>query len=154
MSKALRSCILFSLLSLAVGGISALVSGGFSSVYGEIILPPFAPPGFIFPIVWSILYILMGIGAGLVWSTNSSKREEAITWFVLQLAVGFLWPIIFFSQKLFFFAFLWIILLLLLVLRMTYWFFRIKQVSAFLQIPYIVWLLFASALNLGVVLLN
>ncbi len=154
MNRALRSCIVFSLISLAVGGISALVSGGFAPVYGELILPSFAPPGYVFPIVWTVLYILMGVGAGLVYVSPSSKRDEAITWYVLQLAVNFLWPVIFFSQRWYLFAFLWLCLLLWLVFRMTQKFFRVRQTAAFLQLPYIVWLLFAALLNLSVVFLN
>ena len=154
MNRTLRSCIVFSFLSLAVGCVSALVTGEFSSVYDGLVLPSFAPPSYVFPIVWSVLYVLMGVGAGLVQSSPSSKREEAMTWYVLQLAVNFLWPVIFFAQGWYAAAFGWLCLLLFLVFKMTVRFFKINGTAAYFQIPYVLWLIYAGALDLGAVILN
>ena len=141
--------IIYSLLPIIGGGIVGLIISSYMD-YQDLIKPPLAPPGFIFPIVWTILYLLMGISYYI--SNSDDKELDQI--YLLQLLVNFLWPIIFFVLKMYFSAFLWIILLLILVIVMIKKFLRIKKLSGYLQIPYLLWLLFATYLNIGVFILN
>lgn len=143
MLKKYKTYIIQIIIALLVGGLSGLITKGSMSVYGEVIKPPLAPPGFIFPIVWGILYVLMGISAGLIYETE--KRIPFIYW--LQLFVNFLWPIIFFNMQAFLFAFIWIVLLLILIVLMIIEFYRIHKTAAYLQIPYLAWTAFATYLT-------
>lgn len=141
--------IIYSLVPIIGGGIVGLIISSYID-YQDLIKPPLAPPGFIFPIVWTILYILMGVSYYI--SNSDDKELDQI--YLLQLLVNLLWPIIFFVLKMYFSAFLWIILLLILVIVMIKEFLRIKKLSGYLQIPYLLWLLFATYLNIGVFILN
>lgn len=100
-------------------------------------------PGWIFPVVWSILYILMGISSYLV-----REDDDALNIYKVNLVVNLAWTFIFFTFNMKILAFLWIILLIVIVCYMIYKFFKVKKISAYLQIPYLIWLLFASFLNL------
>lgn len=124
-----------------------------SNGYQEIIRPSFSPPAIIFPIVWTLLYILMGISSYLV-LTNNSDNEKALKYYILQLIVNLIWPIIFFVFKLYTLSFIWILLLIYLVTKMILEFYKINKMSAYLQIPYLLWLIFASILNLSITILN
>lgn len=114
--------------------------------------PFLSPPAILFPIVWSILYLLMGISLYLVLKENHNKK--AIYIFISQLLVNLLWPIIFFNFKLYYLSSLWILLLISLVIKMIVNFLSIKKIAAYIQFPYFIWLLFALYLNIGVALLN
>lgn len=154
MKKIIQPIIVFVLISLGVGFISSLLAGETGEIYASLIKPDFAPPAIVFPVVWTILYIFMGIGAGLVWRSPSVYREKGLCLFALQLAVNFLWPVLFFAKGWYFIAFLWLLLLLALVIYMTYIFFKAKPLAAYLQAPYIVWLVFAGVLNILIALTN
>lgn len=144
----------FILLAEAVGALSAWVSGGMD-LYETLELPPLSPPGIVFPIVWSVLFALMGIGAAAVYlAPPSETREKALWVFGLQLAVNGLWSVIFFRFQAFGFALIWLALLWALVLWMTVLFYRVKPWAGYLQIPYLVWITFAAYLNFGVWRLN
>ena len=143
MLKKYKTYIIQVLIALLVGGLAGLISSGSFNVYGEVIKPPLAPPPILFPIVWSILYILMGVSAAIVKET--AGRVPFIYW--LQLFVNFLWPIIFFNMEAYLFAFIWILLLLVLVVLMIIEFYRINKTAAFLQIPYLIWVSFATYLT-------
>ena len=120
----------------------------------SILQKPFlAPPSLLFPIIWSILYILMGVSYGIL-KDNSLIDSEVNFIYYLQLAVNALWPIFFFVFKWRFFAFLWIILLDILVFFMIRKFYTKNKISSFLQIPYLLWSLFATYLNISIYLLN
>lgn len=125
-------------------------------IYGEtIVKPPMSPPGWLFPIVWTILYALMGIGAARIYQSPPSKvRSLGLNLFVIQLVVNFFWSPIFFQLQAFGLAFFWLLLLWALVLRMIFVFGKIDPLAAKLQIPYLIWLTFAAYLNLGVWYLN
>lgn len=112
-----------------------------------------SPPSIVFPIVWTILYILMGISYGIL-KTNSLVDFETNFIYYLQLFVNALWSIFFFVFKWRLFAFFWIILLILLVLAMIIKFYSKNKLSGLLQIPYLLWTLFATYLNLFIYLLN
>lgn len=143
----------FILIPLAVGLVGYLL-GGNTDIYSQIVKPSFVPPAFLFPIVWTILYILMGISFYIVANTDSNYTASALKVYIAQLAVNALWPLFFFRLNLFLFSFLWIILLIVLVGYMIYLFYKIKPIAAYLQIPYLLWLIFASILNFAVYSLN
>ena len=144
--------IIYSLLPIIGGAIVGLITSGYMD-YNDIVKPPLSPPGIVFPIVWTILYILMGISYFIATKDNNDSKElDQI--YLLQLLVNFLWPIIFFVLKMYFTAFLWIILLIILVIVMIKELLKVNKVSSYLQIPYLIWLLFATYLNFGITLLN
>ena len=121
--------------------------------YNSLKQPPLAPPAILFPIVWTILYTLMGVSYGIL-DVNGLADSGINTIYYLQLFVNALWSFIFFVFKWRFAAFLWIILLLILVIIMTIKFYRKNKTAGLLQIPYILWVAFATYLNFGVYLLN
>ena len=120
--------------------------------YEDIIKPPLSPPGFLFPIVWTILFILMGISIARVMDKTDDK--SLLILYFTQLIINALWTPIFFGLKAYLFAFIWILILLGLVIYLTIRFYHIDKVSSYLLIPYIIWLVFAGYLNLGVYILN
>lgn len=146
----------FILIAEAVGALSGWLTREGTRIYSTTIQqPPLSPPGFVFPIVWTILYALMGIGAARVWLNSSgSIRARAILLFFFQLAVNFFWSPIFFNLQAFGFAFFWLILLWLLIFAMFRAFSRADPLAAWLQIPYLLWVAFAGYLNAGVWFLN
>ena len=143
MLKKYKSYIIQILIALLVGGLAGFLTRNSFDVYEQVIRPPLAPPPILFPIVWSILYTLMGISAALVYKKTSSV--PLIYW--LQLFVNFLWPIIFFNMEAFLFAFIWIVLLLVLIVLMIIEFYRINKLAGLLQIPYLLWTAFATYLT-------
>ena len=140
--------------ALAVGGLSALLTGDSMEKYKALNQPPLAPPGWVFPIVWTVLFVLMGIGAAMVCLSGSSSKKKPIAIYGLQLLVNFFWTILFFLLEARLFAFFWLLLLLGLAIWMAISFGRVNKAAGLLQIPYILWLLFAGYLNLAVYLLN
>ena len=139
---------------LAVGGLSALITGNSMGVYKTIQRPPFSPPGIVFPIVWTVLFCLMGISAYLVSSDREHRRARAWKAYILQLAVNFFWPVLFFCRHWYGCAFFWLLFLIGLVIWMIREFMLLNKAAGLLQLPYFIWLLFAGYLNLGVWLLN
>ncbi len=152
--NALGTYILFLLIPLAVGGASALLTGDSMAAYERLKQPPLAPPGLVFPVVWTVLYLLMGFSAALVWRSGSPRREDAVFTFGAQLFVNFWWTILFFRLEVRLASFFWLLLLVALVAVMIVRFWRIRPVAGILNLPYLAWLLFASYLNLAVFLLN
>lgn len=140
------------LIPVILGGITALIISKFID-YNELNKPPLSPPSFIFGIVWTIIYILMGVSYGILVS-KSLNNIEVNKIYYLQLIVNILWPIIFFVFKWRLFAFLWLLLLIILITRMIITFYKKNKIAAYLQIPYLLWSIFASYLNIGVYLLN
>ena len=139
--------------ALAVGGISALVNAGKMND-PSLIQPPLSPPAWLFPIVWSILFTLMGISAARVWMSTSSERSDALFIYAVQLIVNFLWTVFYFTFQALLLSFLWLVFLLLLVLLMIVRFEHCSPGAGKLQIPYALWLAFAGYLNLATWLLN
>lgn len=140
------------LIPIIVGGIVGLLISN-SIDYENLIQPPLSPPSIVFPIVWAILYILMGISYGIL-ESNSLVDSKINTIYYLQLFVNALWSIFFFVFKWRLFSFIWIILLAILVIIMIIKFYKKNKVASLLQIPYLLWVLFASYLNLSIYLLN
>lgn len=150
--KKLLICIA---IPLAVGGISALITSGNMKLFEEIQKPPLSPPGWLFPLVWTILYVLMGIALYLVITTKTKEdKRSAIISFAVQLFFNFFWSVIFFNAQVYLFAFIWLILLWVAIVGNIYFFNRINTTSAKLLIPYLVWVTFAGYLNLGIYILN
>ena len=152
MSDKVKTYIKSILIPVAIGGIVGLFISS-SMDYGELVKPELAPPSILFPIVWTILYILMGVSYGIL-ETNDKVDEEINRIYYLQLVVNALWPIAFFILKWRLFAFFWILLLAILVLIMVIRFYKKNKVAGILQIPYLLWTLFATYLNLSIYLLN
>lgn len=140
------------LITLILGGLVGFIISGYID-YDSLQKPPFAPPSSLFPIVWTVLYILMGISY-VILKSNGLVDSNINLIYYSQLAVNLLWPIAFFVLKWRFFAFLWIILLLVLVVKMIVQFYNKNNIAGIIQIPYLLWLLFATYLNLGVYILN
>ncbi len=143
-------------IPLLMGVVSALLSGGGMEVFASVNKPPLAPPAWLFPVAWTILYTLMGISSYLVLTSEASTEaiQEAMNIYSLQLLVNFLWPTFFFNFKWYLFAFFWLVLLWLLVLLMIWKFKDISKLAALLNIPYLLWLTFAGYLNFSIWLLN
>ncbi len=143
------------LIPLAVGGISAFITRNDMGIYSRIKRPPLSPPSWIFPVVWTVLYILMGISLYLVRikKTDKNKRPAYIA-FAVQLFLNFIWSPIFFSLNAYALAFAVLIILWLSVIVMILLFSGIDRRAAYLNIPYLVWLTFAAYLNLAIAILN
>ena len=143
-------------IPLAVGILAALLSGGGMEKFAMLKQPPLSPPGWLFPVVWTILYILMGIASFLVYEAGPNRPAVSQALFVygLQLAVNFLWPIFFFRFGWYLFSFFWLVLLWLLIFVTIVRFYGISKPAAYLMIPYLVWVTFAGYLNFGIYLLN
>ena len=141
---------------LLVGGAAALLTGGSMDVFEAVEKPPLSPPGWLFPVVWTVLYTLMGVASYLVWNSIGAPRlrRQALRLYAAQLAVNFLWPFFFFSLQWYLFAFLWLVLLWVLILLTILAFRQISPVAAWLMVPYLVWVTFAGYLNLGIYILN
>lgn len=144
------------LIPLAVGAISALLTKGGMEQFNQLVQPPLSPPAWLFPVVWTILYILMGISVYLIKISDASidEKQKAIRVYHWQLIVNFLWPTFFFNFGWYLFSLLWLLLLWILVLVMIRRFYSISKYAAWLNVPYIVWLTFAAYLNFGVWWLN
>lgn len=151
----LTELLIFIVSAELTGALSALLSGGFTD-YREIVQPPLSPPGWVFPVVWTILYAVMGISAYLIYSSDRKAlaKQDALRLYAFQLVLNFSWSIIFFRFGAFTLAAAVLIALLIAVIAMTVKFWRIRPIAGYLNIPYILWLCFALYLNIGVVLLN
>lgn len=148
-----RSLIVSILIPVLLGSLVGLLTAN-SNNYNVMIMPSFAPPKILFPIAWTVLYILMGISSYIISESLNSDKDNALIFYALQLIVNLLWSFIFFTFELYLLAFIWIILLIGLVIIMIIKFYKISKISAYLQVPYLLWLLFASILSFSIFLLN
>lgn len=146
--------VVFILLTLAVGGLSSLAVAAGMPVYAQLVKPPLTPPSLLFPIAWTLLYILMAVGAAQVWNSASGRRQDALTLYFVQLALNALWSVWFFALQARLFAFFWLLALIAAIVRMIRSFSQINRIAGRLQIPYLLWCSFAAYLNFGVWLLN
>lgn len=145
------------LIPVAVGIVSSLLVQGNFLLYEELTRPPLSPPKYIFPIVWTILYILMGISSARIYLCETSERsdiKQALTLYGVQLVFNFLWPIAFFNFEALLFAFIWLMIMWVIIILMMIKFYTIDKTAAYLQIPYLLWTTFAAYLNFGFYLLN
>ena len=152
----LKSLFKFIAIPLLVGGLAALLTAESMTTFNTLDKPALSPPGWLFPVVWTILYTLMGISAYLVANGNTAPidKAKALAIYTYQLAVNFLWSIFFFNFEWYLFSFAWIILLWILVFIMIRQFYKISRLAAYLNIPYLLWITFAAYLNFGIWFLN
>ena len=144
----MKKLLFYIFITLFIGGIPSIVVAT-NNTYNTLTKPPLSPPGVLFPIVWTILFILMGISVYLV-----KEDKEAVRYYFIQLIVNALWTPIFFGLKAYLLSFIWLIILIVLVVIMLDKFKEINKTSVYLNIPYLIWLLFALYLNAGIFLLN
>ena len=157
MKKEIKTYVISIAAALAVGGLSALLTSGNMDIYSEIVKPPLAPPSVLFPIVWTLLFILMGIGAAMIFlqkEENPQIARNALITYGVSLFLNFFWSIIFFNMQSFLFAFIWILLLWVSILATILQYRKISPLAAALQVPYLLWVTFAAYLNLAIYLLN
>ena len=143
-------------IPLALGGLAAFLRKDSTILFDAVSKPPLSPPRWLFPVVWTLLYILMGLASYLVYTSKASqpRKDRALAVYAAQLALNFLWPLLFFNMQMYLAAFIVLLLLLLLLIVCMVLFRYISQPAARLLIPYLVWTCFAAYLNLGVYLLN
>ena len=142
-------------IPLAVGGAAAWLTRGAMAHYGAIVRPAGSPPAAAFPIVWTGLYVLMGIGAYRLWIQEPSEtRRASLNFYAVSLALNFLWPVVFFCTQAYLPALLVLLALLGMVIAWVVTLSRLDRTAARLQLPYILWLAYAAYLNAGVWLLN
>lgn len=143
-------------IPLGVGGLSAWVTRKAMEQYGGLVQPPLSPPGWLFPVVWGILFVLMGVSSYLIHTAQvlPQPRARAMYWYYGQLAVNFFWSVLFFNLQGYLAAFIWLCLLWVWVLVMLRAFWRIRPAAGILQLPYLAWITFAGYLNFGIWYLN
>ena len=143
-------------LPLVVGSLAAFVTSDAMQTFGNLNQPPLSPPGWLFPVVWTILYLLMGLAFYMVTVSDVEDEQfnDAKKVYYGQLAVNFLWSLIFFNLEQYFFAFIWLLVLWVLIFITMIRFYRIRPLAGYLLVPYLLWVTFAGYLNIGVFLLN
>lgn len=144
-------------IPVAVGLLSAFITKDNMDIYKDINTPPLAPPGWLFPIVWTVLYVIMGISSAMIYLRRSDAPDtvkRSLTYYVMSLIANFGWSIIFFNMQVFGFAFIWLLMLLYLIIRTIISYHKVSPIAAYLQIPYAIWVAFAGYLNFGIYLLN
>lgn len=151
-----KSYVISILIALAVGGLSAFFTRNNMNMFDNVKMPPLSPPAILFPIVWSILFILMGISAAMIYNSDAPQyqKNSALLTYGLSLVFNFFWSIIFFNLQWFFFAFIWLLILLFLIIRTIMKYYKIKPLAAYLQIPYALWVTFAGYLTFAIWYLN
>lgn len=144
------------LIPLSVGALAGALIMGSMAQYAALAQPPLSPPGWVFPAVWTVLYLLMGLACYLIWTSEAPQTEKkrALTLYGAQLVLNFIWPLLFFEAGEFGVSLIWLVLLTALVLATTAAFGHISKTAAWLLAPYLLWLVFAAYLNAGVWLLN
>jgi tryptophan-rich sensory protein len=146
------------LIPLIVGGISAFITRDGTSAFKSMNQPPLAPPSWLFPVAWTILYILMGISSYFIYKNNDPfkvvYRDKALIFYILQLIFNFFWSIIFFNLKLYYFAFFWLLVMLTFIILLMINAKKVDIIAFYLLIPYILWVIFAGYLNIGIAILN
>ena len=146
--------LIFIVATELVGALSVLLAGNSFSFYKELIKPPLSPPGWLFPLMWTILYALMGISAYIIYTSDEKGRCSGLAIYGTQLFVNFMWSIVFFRFKALGLSVIVILTLIALIIAMIITFRRIRPSAAYLNIPYLLWVSFASYLNIGILLLN
>lgn len=156
MHSHLKSAIVCIAIPLIAGGISGFLTSDSTQVFQQLNKPPLTPPGTLFPIVWTILYVLMGLASYLILSSGQNRNDiqKALIVYAIQLAVNVLWPVFFFRFEWYLFSFVWLLLLWGLILVTFVLFSRISKPASYLLIPYILWVTFAGYLNFSIYLLN
>jgi len=152
--KKVLSFIIAIAIPLLVGVVSALLTMNNMDVYSTVNQPPLTPPALVFPIVWTVLFTLMGVSSALVYNSYSNKKDDAFFVYAVSLGLNFLWSIIFFNFRQFILSFIVLVALLISIIATIVKYFKINKVASLLQIPYAVWVAFAGYLNFAIILLN
>ena len=139
-------------ISLGTGIVSSFLSGAGMEQYKALYQPPLAPPGWVFPVVWTILYILMGVAAWLVYETGKKESRQALALYGIQLVLNGVWSILFFGLQAYFLAFAWLLLLWLFIYLTIKQFLQVNRLAGILMLPYLIWVTFAGYLNLAIAL--
>ena len=145
------------LIAVGTGLLASALTQGSMDIYSEFVKPPLAPPNILFPIVWTALYILMGISSAIIYLGKDKSviaSQNALALYGSNLIANFTWSIIFFGFNKFLFAFIWLLFLLFIIIRMIISFERLNKTAAYLQLPYVVWVIFAGYLNFAIYILN
>lgn len=148
-----KKLIIIIFLTFVIGSFFSLFTMNNMETFKEL-TKPINVPGILFPIIWSILYLLMAISCYIITESKDENKKRATIIYVIQLFINSLWSLIFFGFSNYLLSFIWIIILLISVTVMIVAFYKISKVSGLLQIPYVIWILFAGYLNLGIYLLN
>ena len=152
--KKAKPYVLSILLALTVGGLSALATANNMNIYDKITMPPLSPPGWLFPVVWTILFVLMGVSAAIIFVSDSAQKESALFVYVVSLVLNFTWSILFFNMQAFILSFVVLVALWVSIIITIVKYFTIDKTAAWLQLPYLIWVTFAGYLNAAIVLLN
>ncbi len=148
----LKKFLFYVVVTQLIGFIGGMLGGDASAVYAPLVKPPLSPPALTFPIVWGILYLILGIAAYMI--DREGDNVGSLRFYWVQIVLNALWSLFFFRLKWFTFAAIWIVLLILLTARLFLQFNKIKKCAALLLIPYLLWLFFALYLNIGFAMLN
>lgn len=146
--------IINAIIPLLIGGLSALIVGDNFGIFESVNKPPLAPPAFLFPVVWTVLYLLLGTSYYLVKNQKDCSGEVITNVYILNLVLNFFWSIIFFNLRAYLAAFVWIILLILSTILLIREFSSCRKIAGIMNIPYLLWLIFAAYLSFSVYLLN
>lgn len=149
-----RSLVVLLIVTLGLAGLSAFLTRNSMNVYTELSLPAYAPPGWFFPVAWSILYPAMAVAAWLYLRQENGNALPSLAFYFIQLLVNVIWPILFFLQKAWGLSFIWLVLLLALALLTGLRFFRKSKAAGALFLPYLLWLTFAAVLNFAIARMN
>lgn len=152
--KKIKVYILSILIAVGIGSLSGFLTRKSMETFQTLEKPALTPPPTVFPIVWTVLFILMGIGAAIIYLADSPNTKRALTLYGIQLAVNFFWTIFFFNLSAYWFSFFWLLLLIALIVAMIVSFKKINHTAALLQLPYFIWVAFAGYLNFMIALLN
>lgn len=148
-----KKLILIIIVTFIVGSFFSIFTMNNMDTFKEL-SKPIEVPGILFPIVWSILYLLMSISYYIVSSKNDEDKKEAEVSYAIQLIINSLWSLIFFGFEAYLFAFIWLLLLLISIIVMIIRFYKVDKTAAYLQIPYLLWVIFAGYLNISIYFLN
>lgn len=149
----IKSFIINILIPNIIGFLSSII-GKVSDNFNTFNKPNWTPPGIVFPIVWTILYILMGISSYIIYESDTTYKKDALKVYAANILINGLWSILFFRLKLFFVSFITVILLIALTIIMIIKYYKINKAAGLLQIPYLIWLCVALALSYSVYTLN
>lgn len=149
-----KSLIASIAISLFVGGLAGFLTRNSMELYQTLKKPPLSPPGWVFPVVWTILFLLMGISAYLIYVSEDSLKDKALQIYGTQLFLNFTWSVVFFLMQNYWLAFAILLLLWLMILMMIVSFYSINKTAGLLQIPYLLWVTFAGYLNLMIAIMN
>ena len=152
--KKIGKIILAIIIPLAVGGLSALITMNQMELFETVAKPPLAPPRWLFPVAWTILYILMGIASYLLYIADTQEGREALVLYGVQLFFNFFWSIIFFNLEAYWFALIWLFIMWIIILLLLIKSRKVDERAFWLLLPYFIWTTFAFYLNFGIAVLN